>query len=141
MESIVIFLKSKEFLYRYFAVMFFIASFRYTEYQLYLLLISGLTLGYYYGLYNDIIWRPKGTLSEATPYRAHQLWVHIVCGCIASLATYFLFSFIGNYGVPVAVDRSGLNILVLFVIAVLGYVGLLPRILWYLSYATFDKKP
>ena len=79
---------SKEFLLRLVVTILVIGGI--SQKNLYLLLSSGTLLGVYYGLYNDIIWRQKGELATSFPYRAHQLWIHIICGVVGSVALYFL---------------------------------------------------
>ena len=126
---------SKEFLLRFIVVILVIAGVISKNYKLHFLLSSGLLLGTYYGLYNDIIWRPKGELVTSFPYRAHQLWAHIICGVVASLSLYFLLGVIDVDNQSATLAKLGLTEFMLFIITVMGYIGLLPRILWYFSYA------
>jgi len=134
-------LVSKEFLFRFVSVLFIIASLNYTQYSLNLLVLSGITLGIYYGLYNDIIWRPTGALSESVTYRAHQLWIHLICGIVGSISLYILSGSIDLVSASYSITRLGATEFVLFGISLLAYVGLLPRILWFLSYAQNIKSP
>ncbi|KKQ56739.1 MAG: hypothetical protein US75_C0003G0026 [Candidatus Woesebacteria bacterium GW2011_GWC1_38_13] len=129
-------LKSKEFLMRFISIIFLLLGISTTDiFRFILMLISGIMLGIYYGLYNDVIWRPKGSLGESFPYRAHQLWIHIICGLIGSISLYFLLGAINIYNPLKTLKNFGFTEFTLFGIALLGYVGLLPRILWYFSYA------
>jgi len=102
---------------------------------LYFLLLSGIILGFYYGWFNDLIWRPNGKLETSIPYRAHQIWIHIICSEVGAVAFYLLLSRINNSLKFVIVRGFNLSDFILFLIAILGYTGLLPRILWYFTYA------
>lgn len=126
---------SKEFLLRLFAVILVLKGVTSESSKFYWLLSSGIVLGMYYGWYNDMIWRPNGKLEPSFPYRAHQLWIHIICGAVGSIAFYFLLGTLNINEQITTLTRLGFREFVLFVIAILGYVGLLPRILWFFSYA------
>lgn len=102
---------------------------------LYYLLASGVLLGAYYGWFNDLIWRPTGKLENSMPYRAHQVWVHIICGIAGSVALYLLLGTIDLNSRALVLEKLGWSEFVLFIIAILGYTGLLPRILWFFTYA------
>ncbi len=110
------------------------------KYGFHFLLTSGALLGAYYGWFNDIIWRPNGKLESSLPYRAHQVWVHVICGIVGSLAFYLLVRTIDIRHPLQTVEKLGIGHLILFVIGVLGYTGLLPRILWFSTYAKQDIK-
>lgn len=107
---------------------------------LYFLLASGAVLGTYYGLFNDMIWRPNGKLEKSLPYRAHQVWVHIICGVTGSVASYLLLGTIDLNNRALVVEKLGWGEFMLFIIAILGYTGLLPRILWFFTYAQQNFK-
>lgn len=126
---------SKEFLFRFAATILVLLGITSIKYKFYFLLFSGILLGVYYGLYNDIIWRPTGKLENSFPYRAHQLWIHIICGTIGSISLYFLLGSLDFKCQSVTLQKLSVKEFVLFGIALLGYVGLLPRILWFFSYA------
>ncbi len=106
-----------------------------SEHGLYYLLASGIVLGAYYGWFNDIIWRPKGQLSTSLPYRVHQVWIHIISGITGSVALYFLLGVIDINNPILTIERFGWGVFTLLIVAILGYTGLLPRILWFFTYA------
>lgn len=106
----------------------------------YYLLTSGVLLGAYYGWFNDLIWRPTGKLENSMPYRAHQVWVHIICGIAGSVALYLLLGTIDLNNRILVLEKLGWSEFVLFIIAILGYTGLLPRILWFFTYAQQNFK-
>ena len=126
---------SKDFGLRYLVLGLVVFGIIFRAYSLYLLLSSGVLLGLYYGFYNDIIWRQKGKLSNSFFYRTHQLWIHIICGVIASLSLFFLLGSIDFSNQDVTLANLGLKEFILFLIVLIGYVGLLPRIIWFFSYA------
>ena len=126
---------NKEFIVRLIVVILVILGFIFQKFEFYFILSSGFLLGVYYGLYNDAIWRPTGKLYDSFPYRAHQLWIHIICGTVGSMAFYFLLGNIDIYNQAETLKKLGASDFFLFLIALLGYVGLLPRILWFFSYA------
>lgn len=99
------------------------------------LFFSGVVLGAYYGWFNDMIWRPNGKLEKSLPYRAHQIWVHIICGVTGSVALYFLLGVLDFSNMATVSGKIGWGEFLLFIIAILGYTGLLPRILWFFTYA------
>ncbi|OGE32399.1 hypothetical protein A3C59_03835 [Candidatus Daviesbacteria bacterium RIFCSPHIGHO2_02_FULL_36_13] len=126
---------SKEFIFRFIAVVLFIEGITCENYRFLWLLSSGIVLGIYYGWYNDLIWRPTGKLYPLFPYRAHQLWIHIICGIVGSTSLYFLLGVININDQAGTLAKLGLREFILFVVALLAYVGLLPRIIWFFSYA------
>lgn len=107
---------------------------------LYFLLASGIVLGTYYGWFNDMIWRPNGKLEKSLPYRAHQVWVHIICGIVGSIALYLLLGAINFNNRAYTLGNLGWVDFFLFIIAILAYTGLLPRILWFFTYAQQNFK-
>lgn len=106
----------------------------------YLLLVSGIILGGYYGWYNDMIWRPNGKLENSLPYRAHQVWIHIISGVTGSVALYLLLGAISLSDRSQTLEQLNWSAFILFLIAILGYTGLLPRILWFFTYAKTEPK-
>lgn len=110
------------------------------QYGFYFLLSSGVLLGAYYGWFNDMIWRPNGKLEKSLPYRAHQVWVHVICGITGSVALYLLLGVINLSNRTQTLENLGWGELMLFIIAILGYTGLLPRILWFFTYAQQNIK-
>lgn len=97
---------------------------------LFLLITSGLILGVYRGLYDEIIWSPGTKPEKSVPHRLHKIFVHVLCSVSGSVALYFLIINI-THGIYSAFTYSlGVRELVLFLIALLGYMGLLPRALW-----------
>lgn len=135
LNKIIKILTSTEFIFRCVATLLIIASINYNDLELYCLLVSGVTIGLYYGLYNDIIWDKEEKLASQVPYRAHQVWVHMIAGLVGSLALFFLINSLENTPINnVAKDISWGEIF-LFILALLAYTGLLPRLIWYFSYA------
>lgn len=135
MTKLTKFFLSKELIVRLAVVVLIIAGITIKNYSFYYLLASGILLGTYYGLYNDIIWRPNGKLEGELPYRAHQVWIHIIGGVIGSISLYFLLGAVDFNNPSAALANFGLREFILFVITLFGYVGLLPQILWYFSFA------
>lgn len=111
-----------------------------SKYSLYFLLASGIVLGAYYGWFNDMIWRPNGKLEKSIPYRAHQVWIHIIAATAGSVAFYLLLGSIDLTNPIETSDSLGWQHFILFIIAILGYTGLLPRILWFFTYAQQNFK-
>ncbi len=112
--------------------------------KLIVLILSGLISGVYYGLYNDFIWlspkinskenfKSNPDFKELSLYKGHQVWIHLVCGVVGSLALYLLLGKLNFTSFPVNLDGLGIKELVLLLIALLGYTGLLPRTLWFFS--------
>jgi hypothetical protein len=101
-------------------------------------LAAGVLSGLYNGLYNDYLWRnddqTKKTklLEYPIPYLIHTVFNHIVGGIVGAVSLYYLVRDI-NILAPQQVT-FGVKDLVLFLIALTGYFGLLPRTLWYGSY-------
>lgn len=104
------------------------------DYRLVLFIVAGLVLGLYYGYYNDIIWEDKGELKDKDHYRVHQIWIHTVSGLVGGVSLYLLLPNLEiiNTGGTVALKLSSF---VLFVVFLFSFVGLLPRALWFLTYA------
>ncbi len=110
------------------------------QWGFYYLLASGAILGAYYGWFNDLIWRPTGQLYKSIPYRAHQVWIHIISGTVGSVALYLLLGVINLNNRSQTLQDLGFSAFMLFLIAILGYTGLLPRILWFFTYAQQNLK-
>jgi len=139
-------LKSKEFIYRFSVVGLLLPGlFLSDPWKLIFILLSGIVSGLYYGCYNDIIWRPNSEekLSNLPHYRAHQLWIHIFCGLLGSLALYYLITIIDANNLGQTLEKYGFNIFIISFVSLMGYVGLLPRLLWFTSYGLgqFGKPP
>ncbi|KKU55457.1 MAG: hypothetical protein UX78_C0020G0022 [Candidatus Amesbacteria bacterium GW2011_GWA2_47_11] len=86
---------SKEFTNRLWVIFLLISGFLLPNpWRLILILLSGILSGVYYGCYNDIMWRPnpEEKLSKFPHYRAHQMWIHIFCGLVGSIALYYLIT-------------------------------------------------
>jgi len=129
-------LKSKEFANRLWVIVFLLMSFVLPNpWKFVSMLFSGIVAGLYNGYYNDIIWRPNNEKKlEMLPYyRAHQVWIHIFCGSAGSFALYYL-TLIDFSSPSLVLEKYGFNVFVLSFITVMGYIGLLPRLLWYTSY-------
>jgi len=137
---------SKEFTNRLWVIFLLISGFLLPNpWRLILILLSGILSGVYYGCYNDIMWRPnpEEKLSKFPHYRAHQMWIHIFCGLVGSIALYYLITLIGFDNPGQALKKHGFNLFTLSFVTVMGYVGLLPRFLWFTSYGLgqFGKPP
>lgn len=120
------------------------------QFRLTFLITAGILSGIYNGYYNDIQWRaqgkddnknkekPEDCLHRKTidaPYRIHQMFNHIICGLIAAICFYLLLSKINPYEPLKTIEHFSWGDLVLFVIALTGFVGILPRAIWYWSYS------
>lgn len=96
--------------------------------------ISGISTGVYYGLFNDRIFQyPK---EKTYQYRnelaqINSVWVHIVSGFTAGLAAYFLNESFSKS--EHNVSSLGWPHLILFLVALGGYTGLLPRWIWFFA--------
>ena len=139
-------LKSKEFLNRIFMVIFLVLGFLLSNpWKIIFIILSGIASGLYYGCYNDIIWRPNSEtkLSTFPHYRAHQMWIHIFCSLVGSIALYYLITLINFDNPGQILEKFGFNTFILAFVAIMGYVGLLPRLLWYTTYGLgqFGKPP
>lgn len=101
--------------------------------QLTLLLLSGVISGVYHGLYTLSLWRKddkdKHKDRQNIPYEVNTLWLHILCGIIASICLYLIVS-----KTTLTQNFSIVDIL-LFIIVLVGYAGLLPRTMWFFSYS------
>lgn len=125
----------KQILPRLVALILIIVGILWKPYELYFLLSAGILLGFYYGWFNDLIWRPNGKLESSLPYRAHQIWIHIISGIVSSITFYLLLGSVNLSDRRLTVSNLNFSDFVLFLITILGYTGLLPRILWFLTYA------
>lgn len=102
-----------------------------------LFITAGILQGIYFGINNNYIFHyphkknlPPEDNSKA---RTNTFWVHLICGVVGTTALYFLSSHI-NFACPIK-TVFGLNWqdFALFVIAILGYTGLLPMTLWFFA--------
>lgn len=139
-------LKSREFTNRFWVIGFLLLGLLTSDHWRFVpLLLSGIVSGLYYGRYNDIIWRPnsKKGLSKHPHYIAHQLWVHIFCGLVGSIALYYLVNLVGLGNPSQIMEKHGFNLFILLFVVVMGYIGLLPRFLWFTSYGLgqYGKPP
>lgn len=112
------------------------------------LIMAGITSGIYNGYYNDIQWRPQSAKHKDNklpedylnsefvdiPYRVHQMFVHIICGVIAAFCFYLLSSKIDLTEPLTTIKELAFGDLVLFIFALAGFTGILPRAIWYWSY-------
>lgn len=116
------------------------------------LFLSGLLAGIYFGLndyrifhyyYSDKFYKdnphmlshnkdlPKETFSLKVPElnessKFDLIWVHVICGITSAYAVYLLLT-------NPLIDQYGISRIFLFLIALLGYSGRLPRTLWFLA--------
>ena len=139
-------LKSREFINRLWVVAFLLLGLLLPNpWKFILILSSGVISGLYYGCYNDIIWRTNSEdkLSKLPHYRAHQMWIHILCSSVGSLALYYLITLIDFNNPSQVLEKYGFNFFILSFVTIMGYIGLLPRFLWYTSYGLgqFGKPP
>lgn len=139
-------LKSKEFTSRLWVAVLVLSGLLLRDpWKFIFILLSGIVSGLYFGCYNDIIWRPnpESDLSKLPHYRAHQMWIHIICSLVGGIALYYLITIIDINNLSQTLERHGFNLFALSFIIVMGYVGLLPRLLWYTSYGLgqFGKPP
>ncbi|HEV2339437.1 MAG TPA: hypothetical protein VGT05_01575 [Patescibacteria group bacterium] len=125
---------------RFAAIVLVIIGISLKQNGIYFFLASGILLGAYYGWFNDLIWKPNGKLEKSFSYRAHQIWIHIICGTVGSIALYFLLGIIDFSHRSQTLGKLGLVEFILFILAILGYTGLLPRILWFFTYAQQNFK-
>lgn len=96
--------------------------------------ISGVLVGFYYGLFNDKIFhypkKPEGEYRNEFA-KTNTMWIHLLSGFISGIAAYYLVGSIRiNQG---NINEYNLAHLVLSFIALLGYVGLLPMTLWFFA--------
>lgn len=153
-----------------------IINYKLPTFTLFVFIIAGVLVGYYYGYYNLRIFHkpfednvylkePKvptekiiekynseGNLIEKIIERnkinrinqydlssindvaiVNSIWVHVVCGLVGAAALYLLSNHICLLDPRVTIYRLGWPDLFLFLIAVLGYTGLLPRTLWFFA--------
>ena len=68
------------------------------------------------------------------PHRIHQMFNHIICGLLASICFYLLLSKINLDEPLLTIKNLGFGDLALFIIALTGFAGILPRAIWYWSY-------
>lgn len=130
-------LKSRQFLDRFGVVLPLILGLLLNNpFKIVLLLLSGVLSGLYYGCYNDIIWRPvkEDILQNLPHYRGQQLWIHIFCGIAGGISLYCMQLILTNNSLTQVLENYSVHTFVLAFVSIMGYVGLLPRLLWYTSY-------
>ncbi len=139
LETLFSILESKEFKTRLWVIVFLLLGLLLSNpWKFVFLLLSGITSGLYlyYGCYNDIIWKPNSEeeLSKLPHYRAHQMWIHIFCSSFGSIALYYLTTFVNLDNLGQTLETYGFNLFILSFVIVMGYIGLLPRLMWFTSY-------
>lgn len=122
------------------------------DFKLLLFILSGLCSGIFYGLNNHVIFHhpydKKYYNDNASTFKAlgvfpgipelnnvapiHIFWVHVISGIIASISLYLLSTRVQSIESIIDSDKVVLNLILLF-ISVLGYVGYLPRTLWFFA--------
>lgn len=105
--------------------------------KLILFIIAGILHGFYYGKNNNLIFhRPRKNdppSEDNSKAKTNTYWVHMICGIAGTIALYFLSSHI-NFACPtITICSLGWPDFTLFVIAILGYTGLLPMTLWFFA--------
>lgn len=95
------------------------------------LLLSGFLSGLYYGYNDDILWSVGR--KNNVKYNTHLLWIHIICGLVAAISLYLLSSKINLMDLKTTLIELKIEDTVLFVISLLGYMGLLPRTFWFIA--------
>ena len=95
--------------------------------------VSGIVSGLFYGYYNDTIWSldPDKQLVQKSIYRVQQIWTHLLCGIIGGLALYLLLPRVGFLNFEI--ESLNWTDLVLFILATLGYTGMLTRTFWFFA--------
>lgn len=109
-----------------------VATLQTVNYQrLIFFIFSGIFLGWFYGENNNEIWSNEQDPDHPRKKEnIHNHWVHIVGGVTGGISLYFLLSHI-NFGDPLDLfDKAGSIDFVLFIIAILGFTGYIPRVLW-----------
>lgn len=119
--------------------------------RLFFLLLASLISGIYNGYYDDVQWRAQSPNKDHSnkllpeeclhtgpldfPYRAHKMFLHIICGFVAAISLYLLSSGIDLDNPLRAVNQLSFSSFGLFLIALTGYAGILPRAIWFWSYS------
>lgn len=117
-----------------------------------LFIASGVLLSIFYGwnnyrifhyphtdeFYKEFLTKEKHRFDKKPPpvnavAKINERWVHLVSGVTGSVALYFLSSRVNLYCSVKAIENTNLADGVLFLVALLGYSGLLPRTLWFLA--------
>ncbi len=120
--------------------------------SLLLLVVAGIITGTYYGLNNDRVWhfsyktdfyaknknfeeiQKMYVIPSLNPVaKAHQIWIHVLCGLIAGVTLYILVEKFNLANVWFTFKRLDLKDYILLLISTLGYTGLLPRTLWFFA--------
>lgn len=119
-------------------------------------MVSGICVGFFYGQNDHRIWHfpytdgfyeknlqsgfkeKKEIWFKEIPSlndnaNTHNLWVHIIGGITGGVALYFLLSHIDFVNPSANFDKLGLIDLTFFLVAILGYSGYIPRILWFFA--------
>lgn len=128
---------SKEFRSRFWVALLLITGIiSSSPYKFIFIVLSGIWSSLFYGCYNDIIWRPNNIdkLSDLPYYRAHQMWIHIICGLAGGICLFILLTLFTQNNVGDLFGKYSFSFFVLAFITVMSYIGLLPRLLWYTSY-------
>lgn len=116
----------------------FCAIFVYTAFalpycKLFFLLISGLLIGFYYGLHNHELYHAEDKTHVDFIHRLDSVWKHIVCGIIGAIALYFLSNRIGSIEANNNLQNLNSIDFFLFILSILAYMGLLPLTLWFIA--------
>ncbi len=89
-------------------------------------IIVGLTVGLYYGWFNNDIFHKSGEFNNEFE-KIQALWIHIVCGLSSSIGLFILSK---NFSTS---SKFDLGDFALLIFVILGITGLLPRTLWFLA--------
>ena len=125
-------------------------------------MISGILTGLFYGwnnyrifhyphtdeFYKDYLTKERHGFTKIPPEnivaKLNTVWVHLACGVTGSITLYLLSTRISFVCPTKSIEQLNWVDGVLFVIAILGYIGLLPRTLWFgnlLGVITPKNKP
>lgn len=115
-------------IFRLLIIILLVSGFVWSNYRLSLFIVSGFISGLYYGWCNDFVWDTNTHPKKDPNYRSHQIWVHAVCGIVGATALDLLLCNFNLYGNEIY-KFTGTQFL-LFMLALLGYTGLLARTLW-----------
>lgn len=89
--------------------------------------MTGLSIGIYYGWFNNDIFHQSGKFNNEFE-KVHALYIHVVCSLAGSASLFILF----NKFPFISVEFSTGDFLLL-IFGILGIVGLLPRMFWFLA--------
>jgi len=92
-----------------------------------LVVAVGLSVGIYYGWFNNDIFHQSGKFNNEFE-KAHALWIHIACGFTASISLFLLYN-----KFPYSSVDFNLGDFALLIFGILGITGLLPRTFWFLA--------